>query len=720
VQSSLRRAGRSGVPGRQYAYAMRKILIASFLMFALPRAAYATWSIIAIDFRTGQVIIASATCVRQMSFSQRQPNGARDLMDVQAVIVPGIGVAACQAGVDNSRENQMLVYNELRKGTSPARILEMLKQDPNIDRRQFGILAFPNGSTITTQNHMVGFNGAGNSPSSLFFGGQVGDVYYQVQGNTLLGTEVVHRAALAITRATGTMADLVMAGMEAADEHGGDKRCNCGNNPVTSAPCDNRTAHVAYIAIANKDDQVGVTHNDGRYFAYITASDADVAAGESANPVKTLRMRYEAWKRAGSNRTAPPGPTMYRPAQSLGPNPVNLWVVDLKWTGNQLSAGTPEKLTSDNGTNSQPSFSPDGRSVVFSATRDTGSSDIYRIDLATRAETRVTRTPENENSPTVNAAGEYVAVRWVPATLFKEYGVWTYSADGTPARGVLRGPDTTGYYTPLGGGNYALTRPKSRTFTVALFDAASGAITDVDSGVPALPAQLIPGQRALSYVQIDSSDGKHTLRRVDLATKRTSSIGPTVVGRTAHAWIPGRNTVLMAKGNVLYARGSTESTWRIVARFDHPDLRNANAYVVSPNGDKLVLTSPKRLAIGVVLRDSLDAGHSGVAVAAMVTRWRDAGQLAGIDVTENGISALGDDRLQRQRFADAVALHTLATTFYPRSYRAFGRLGDAQRAAGDSTGALASYRKSLDVNPRATEADRTAAAAIERKISGQP
>src|SRR5688572_32391630 len=96
-------------------------------------------------------------------------------------------------------------------------------------------------------------------------------------------------------------------------------------------------------------------------------------------------------------------------AQAPGPNPVNLWVVDLRWTGNRLSVGTPVKLTNDNGTNSQPAFSPDGRSVVFSATRDTGSSEIYRIDLATRVETRITRTSENENSPTVNENGEYVA-----------------------------------------------------------------------------------------------------------------------------------------------------------------------------------------------------------------------------------------------------------------------------------------------------------------------
>ena len=138
---------------------MTRILLALVLTLLAHVPAFATWSVIAVDARTGQVIIASATCVRQAGFPQRQPNGARDLMDVQAVIVPGLGVAACQAGVDNTRENQMLVYNELKKGTPPATILEMLQKDPSIDRRQFGILAMPNGKEITNRNNRTGFNG---------------------------------------------------------------------------------------------------------------------------------------------------------------------------------------------------------------------------------------------------------------------------------------------------------------------------------------------------------------------------------------------------------------------------------------------------------------------------------------------------------------------------------------------------------------------------------
>jgi uncharacterized Ntn-hydrolase superfamily protein len=294
---------------------MKKIGFAVLMLLLGHSTAFATWSVIALDAKTGQVIIASATCVRQAGFPQRQPNPARDLMDVQAVIVPGLGVAACQAGVDNTRENQMLVYNELKKGTPPAQILEMLKKDPNVERRQFGIVAIPNGGTITPQNNRAGFNGNGNSQSSLFFGGAVGDIFYQVQGNTLLGYQVVHAAALAFTRANGgTMADRVIAAMEAADANGGDHRCNCGNNPLDFVPCDNKTAHVAYIAIANKDDQPGVTHNDGKYFAYISVTDDNIKKGESANPVKTLRMRYDAWKKAGSKRTDAPGPTLYKPA----------------------------------------------------------------------------------------------------------------------------------------------------------------------------------------------------------------------------------------------------------------------------------------------------------------------------------------------------------------------------------------------------------------------
>jgi uncharacterized Ntn-hydrolase superfamily protein len=269
-----------------------KVLFAAILVLGVQSSAWATWSVIAVDKQSGQVIIASATCVPQSRFPSRKPVASRDLMDLQAVIVPGIGVAACQAGADNTHKNQMTVFAELKKGTDPAKIIEILHMDPDIERRQFGILDL--------QGRSAGFNGHGNSTASLFVPGHVGDYYFQVQGNTLFSDQVAYEAALAFTRASGTLADHVMAAMEAADAKGGDKRCNCETEPKPKAPCAGKTAHVAYILIANKGDVTEQSHNRGSYYAYVRVTDDDIKPTENANPVKTLRMRYDAWKKAGS------------------------------------------------------------------------------------------------------------------------------------------------------------------------------------------------------------------------------------------------------------------------------------------------------------------------------------------------------------------------------------------------------------------------------------
>src|SRR5437763_16120233 len=100
---------------------MKTALLGLLLVLAAEAPAWATWSIIAVDKKSGQVIVASATCVAQAAFPRRQPTPSRDLMDVQAVIVPGAGVAACQARADNTRRNQMTVFDELKEGTEPAK-----------------------------------------------------------------------------------------------------------------------------------------------------------------------------------------------------------------------------------------------------------------------------------------------------------------------------------------------------------------------------------------------------------------------------------------------------------------------------------------------------------------------------------------------------------------------------------------------------------------------
>ena len=259
-------------------------------LLALPSGLSATWSVIAVDRTTGRVVIASATCVAQERFAGFPAEG---LMDIQAIVVPGVGVAAAQAGVDNTRQNQNLIYREMRAGTEPSLILDMLKEDPRIERRQFGI--------VDLQGRCAGFSGADNGAASLSVQDSVPGtgIVFSIQGNILASDQVVHDAVSAFQAGSGTMTDRVMAAMEAADRAGGDQRCTCSTEPVPDAPCEFRTSFVAYLLVADPDDPSGDSYNDGDYHLYLNVTDQNLRPGEDANPVKTLRMRYDAW-RAGA------------------------------------------------------------------------------------------------------------------------------------------------------------------------------------------------------------------------------------------------------------------------------------------------------------------------------------------------------------------------------------------------------------------------------------
>jgi hypothetical protein len=272
---------------------MQRSLPLLFLLLLVPATASATWSIVAIDRSTGRVVIASATCVNRDD---------QFLKGVQAVVVPGKGVAACQASVDNTHKNQMLVFTELQKGTEPSAILELLSQDPAFQSRQFGI--------VDLQGRSAGHSGLGNGYVSQDIQGRVPgtEIYYSIQGNILRPGLVVPNAVKAFLETKGAVTDRVMAAMEAADRSGGDSRCTCPDPPADGStpanPCDGRTAYVAYILMAERADTNGDSHNNGKYAMYITVAQPGenngpgaIRPGENLNPVKVLRVRYDEWRR---------------------------------------------------------------------------------------------------------------------------------------------------------------------------------------------------------------------------------------------------------------------------------------------------------------------------------------------------------------------------------------------------------------------------------------
>ena len=274
------------------------------LLTILPAAVSATWSVIAVDLATGRIVIASATCVN---------NNDMFLMGVQAVVVPGKGVAACQAGVDGTHANQMLVYNEIMKGTDPKRDHRAALRGsvvPVTAVRHSRSAGPQRGSLRFEQRlRLAGHPGPGSwYPDLLFDPGQ----HPAARRGDPERRACIHSHQRRHHRSRD-------GGAEVADQFGGDSRCTCPPLPADGAkpanPCEGKTSHIAYILMSERNDLVGEgtprttdntwMHNNGKYKMYITVaqpgrsggSGNEIKAGENLNPVKTLRVRYDAWRK---------------------------------------------------------------------------------------------------------------------------------------------------------------------------------------------------------------------------------------------------------------------------------------------------------------------------------------------------------------------------------------------------------------------------------------
>lgn len=237
--------------------AVRRYLIATILLsMCLPASASATWSIVILDRATQRIGVAGASCT--------------DYVYGIMGLLPGKGVLIAQA-ISNSPsiELGMKLLDQGASADSVWRVISDTTFDSQLASRQYA-LATLNGDKIQ-------FTGAGTPD----YHGDRKATDVLVQGNTLPGPEVLDRVMAAIkdARAAGhTIEDVLMAGLQAGADAGGDKRC--GEQRATSA----------FLVVARPGEPVGRP--------YLSLIIYGVDRGK-VNAVDFLHARLSEWERTG-------------------------------------------------------------------------------------------------------------------------------------------------------------------------------------------------------------------------------------------------------------------------------------------------------------------------------------------------------------------------------------------------------------------------------------
>jgi dipeptidyl aminopeptidase/acylaminoacyl peptidase len=292
-----------------------------------------------------------------------------------------------------------------------------------------------------------------------------------------------------------------------------------------------------------------------------------------------------------------PTPT---PAQTPAPSPpdTDIFVVELKTEGGKLVFGQPANITKRVGYDNQPSFLPDGQTLLFTSQREGDQTDIFRYDLRTGATTQLTSTPESEYSPTLMPGGKFFSVVRVEAD--KTQRLWKFPlAGGAVASLVLDNVKPVGYHLWLDERTLALfvlgDEKTKQPNTLQLVTLAKDRPTAIEVSTEHVSVgrslQRVPRRPgAFSFVHKTAPD-EWLIKIIDVNGHRTELLTRTLPGSEDLAWLPD-GSVLMARDSKLFRFDPAhEHNWQEIADFASNGLRKITRLALNPKGDRLALVA---------------------------------------------------------------------------------------------------------------------------------
>lgn len=385
------------------------ILLASLL---LTSQALATWSIVVVNRRTGEVCVASATCIE--NFNLRNGIG---------VIASEVGGGATQS-LATSALTRREIHDLMLLGVPPQEILDTISVTDSLwPARQIGL--------VDLAGRAVSYSGASCGP---WFGGVVGeqgDYVYAIQGNVLTGAPVVLDCESAFRNTQGDLGQKVMAAMEAAMLMGGDGRCSCSNSDPEGCgvppPNFTKSAHVAFFVIA-RPGETEVCNNNGCAAGdfYLAINKASLTAADP-DPVIVMRQDFDLWRAGLAGRPDAMASAIWPPEAAVAAGA----------TGNvffELDLADVDGVALQNGgatVTMQHDGKSAGRSSLVGVT-DNGNG-TYTVELAPGAE------PGLDLLRFIVDDGIHAVTLWPPARLLHQVAAPTPLAPGVGPPGLGSG-----------------------------------------------------------------------------------------------------------------------------------------------------------------------------------------------------------------------------------------------------------------------------------------
>jgi hypothetical protein len=252
-----------------------------------------------------------------------------------------------------------------------------------------------------------------------------------------------------------------------------------------------------------------------------------------------------------------------------------------------MGAQSPSWINISNspGYDNQPSFLPDSSAVLFSSNRDGKQTDIYRYDIASKALTQLTKTPDSEYSPLVTPDGKGFSV------IRQDTGgtqlLVRYSPDGSNPRVIFENVKPVGYHAWVDATHVAMfiLGGQGQPSTLQIGDTETGKAEVVDTGI-GRSILMHPKNRTVTYI---TTGQDRRIKEWDPKTRQIRA-GERPLENSQDAAFASDGTYLMSNGTSIFT-SILGLEWKPILDLasdgsnpQKPAIKSITRLTVSPNG----------------------------------------------------------------------------------------------------------------------------------------
>lgn len=265
----------------------------------------------------------------------------------------------------------------------------------------------------------------------------------------------------------------------------------------------------------------------------------------------------------------------------------DIFLFELSESENELKVSGGINITNRPGYDNQPWFTPEGKSILFSANRDPHRTDIYEYFVASGETKQVTDSPDQEYSPQVSPDNQTLS--FVTDGETANQSVWTKDRGQSKIHWLLGNQserEPVGYYSWNHKTGYILYWSRYG-FSIRLVhqDRELSHYVTGDA-IPTTP-HIIPGSDCFSFMH-QQGNGEVWIKELNPETLAVRPLTAVLGNNRNYGWTP-LGKILMCKDTQLHRWSQDTRKWEFVVDLASMGVKDVTRVAISPNGKHLAV-----------------------------------------------------------------------------------------------------------------------------------